>query len=319
MLYCNYTEFSAQFSKTYRINNGKQHNEFYHCGKYLKIAVQKFGTETRDGSINAFYHGIGEQLVFPKFIGGFGIGVSVQCPLSTSSSRVVAINFTNHNNGLVVEFGFVQKAMSKYFSVEWLSDYASESEYLFVQNYGYLKIDNVFDVKYGYEYGIVLQALEFISNMISPKQPMWRPLNINLYPKLKLMIIRLLKGQLSETLENVNKEKFNDCPGKHGLAKFKTEESGYGCSVCNDYGFRKGTLLYGCRECDYDVCVDTCMDWINGTSITTKILLSEYAKHIVNTYFNNQNKIFLNYIDFTQQSDGTTQLYVNETQTFSYP
>eukprot|EP01083_Nonionella_stella_P298485 1013088_1 len=36
MVYCNYTNLQYEFSKTYRINHGADHSQFYHLGKYLQ-------------------------------------------------------------------------------------------------------------------------------------------------------------------------------------------------------------------------------------------------------------------------------------------
>eukprot|EP01084_Bolivina_argentea_P000095 172_1 len=39
LFYCNFTLLQYEFSKTYRHNEGKDHNNFYYLGKYLKISV----------------------------------------------------------------------------------------------------------------------------------------------------------------------------------------------------------------------------------------------------------------------------------------
>eukprot|EP01083_Nonionella_stella_P295544 1004441_1 len=47
------------------------------------------------------------------------------------------------------------------------------------------------------------------------------------------------------------------CPGKHGLTRFRTPESGYGCDTrINHDGsrFPPNTLMFGCRVCNYDLC-----------------------------------------------------------------
>eukprot|EP01084_Bolivina_argentea_P287148 492679_1 len=97
------------------------------------MSIKEFGTPIHKGIVQSFYHGVAEKLLLPSYIGVDGI--LIYCPLSTSSSFQVAQNFTNHNKGLVIEFGtrFVHYS-AKYFSMSWLSDYASESEYLFIQN-----------------------------------------------------------------------------------------------------------------------------------------------------------------------------------------
>lgn len=44
-----------------------------------------------------------------------------------------------------------------------------------------------------------------------------------------------------------------DCPRKHGLTRFTAHHEGFGCDVC-ETSQSKGATLYGCRQCDYDVC-----------------------------------------------------------------
>eukprot|EP01084_Bolivina_argentea_P253001 424867_1 len=165
MVYCNCDQLQCELTKTYRLDEGKQHNEFFWFGKYLKISVHKFGTQIMDGSSDIkFYHGIGEQLLFPKYING-AVLIQPQCPLSTSASLEVAINFTNHNQGILVQFN---GRTSSYFSVSWLSNYANEQEYLFIQNaeFSGLNIENITDVNTGCEYNRILDALTVIDRMM---------------------------------------------------------------------------------------------------------------------------------------------------------
>eukprot|EP01084_Bolivina_argentea_P319351 553917_1 len=51
MFYCNYDRLQNELSKTYRESTDKfkNHKEFYHLGKMLKITVHKYGVEIRDG------------------------------------------------------------------------------------------------------------------------------------------------------------------------------------------------------------------------------------------------------------------------------
>eukprot|EP01084_Bolivina_argentea_P049301 90688_1 len=151
MIYCNFTQLQYKFSKTYRDKNGIQHNSFYHLGRCLQIAVHTFGQNIRDANVQKFYHGIGEQLLFPQYVGLYCDGISINCPLSTSSSLVVAMNFTNNNNGLIIEFTDIDYPnTTKCFGVSWLSNYGNESEYLFIQTgvtNGKLNINNIIDPK----------------------------------------------------------------------------------------------------------------------------------------------------------------------------
>ena len=43
------------------------------------------------------------------------------------------------------------------------------------------------------------------------------------------------------------------CPSGHDLLPYETPEDDFLCSVC-ECEFSMGTILYGCRPCDYDLC-----------------------------------------------------------------
>eukprot|EP01084_Bolivina_argentea_P189085 325293_1 len=101
MLYCNFDIFSFQFSETYRDHIYTKHGEFFHMGKLLKELILTYGTEIRHGSVEKFYHGMSKKLLLPEITGDLGKGVRIYCPLSTSQSYEVAINFANNNTGLV--------------------------------------------------------------------------------------------------------------------------------------------------------------------------------------------------------------------------
>eukprot|EP01084_Bolivina_argentea_P194573 333863_1 len=168
MVYCNYTELQYQFSKTYRQNDGDDHKHFYFVGKNLAYAVQKHGKYIQQDSVREFYHGIGEQLLFPEFISSrWGVGgVSVYCPLSTSAQFSVALNFANIK-GIVIQFegDCSYSKLSKHFSTTWVSDFPHESEYLFLQNQYPLHIRNIYNVSTGHEFKLILNALKIIEIM----------------------------------------------------------------------------------------------------------------------------------------------------------
>ena len=48
-------------------------------------------------------------------------------------------------------------------------------------------------------------------------------------------------------------ESIHNCPGKHRLNKFETEDGDYVCSRCKR-GLRMNEIAYGCRDCDWDLC-----------------------------------------------------------------
>eukprot|EP01084_Bolivina_argentea_P000914 1670_1 len=168
MIYCNYDELQFEFSKTYRCID--THDEFFHLGKTLKHVIHTFGVHCGDGNVHTFYHGVSEQLLFPHCIvdrAGFNPGICVRCPLSTTESFAVAMNFTNYNHGMIVEFGHLMTCAPKYFYVSWLSDYPNEREYLFMQNEGIdgLLVQNIINIKHGIEYKMIITALKKIEQI----------------------------------------------------------------------------------------------------------------------------------------------------------
>ena len=58
-----------------------------------------------------------------------------------------------------------------------------------------------------------------------------------------------------------------DCPGRHGLVAFEVVEDGWECDGC-DMAVPEGTVIKGCRTCDYDVC-EACAS--SGTMPTASV------------------------------------------------
>ena len=95
LFYCNLTELSYEFSKTYRRLSWNEtdsqlkqrHHNFYHFAKLLRETVEVFGSvlSNRDKSL---YHGIGGHLFFKKLIARF------YGPTSTTWELQVAHTFT---------------------------------------------------------------------------------------------------------------------------------------------------------------------------------------------------------------------------------
>eukprot|EP01084_Bolivina_argentea_P194369 333488_1 len=174
MVYCNYDSFQNKFSKTYRENDVRYHKNYYWIGQRLKQAVHVFGTEIQKSSVHSFYHGINKQLLFQQYIAQTDhdisrVGLSVQCPLSTSSASEVATNFAtlySDTSGLIVEFGGKSE---KCFSCDWLSDFGNEREYLFVQmksaSSSGVFIKNMTNAADGYHYETVLSAFQYFTNL----------------------------------------------------------------------------------------------------------------------------------------------------------
>eukprot|EP01084_Bolivina_argentea_P071624 130167_1 len=202
LIYCHYDNFEFVFSKSYRERAGMDHPNFYHFGKLLQECVLKFGTSIKDGNKKHFYHGINETLLLPQIIGDLCKGVSIFCPLSTSTALNVASRFTNNNNGLIIEFsGFRSKA--KYFKCSWLSDFA-EDECLFLQNKYPFQITNITDCKSGQSCKPVINALKTLETVMS--QDFVENENSILAKRNEMipLIIKIIKHQLSIQLPKEN-------------------------------------------------------------------------------------------------------------------
>eukprot|EP01084_Bolivina_argentea_P003298 6190_1 len=165
MFYCNYDVLSYKFSETYRKICADEkiesilsrHRNYYWLAMYLTEAVNWFGVPIGEGEVDTFYHGISEELLLPHLV----THTVIQCPFSTSSSLEVALRFTNHNKGVIVQLNKKDMSTARYLSCNWLSDFSNESECLFVQSDAALPITNIIRVKSGVEYSMILRPLKY--------------------------------------------------------------------------------------------------------------------------------------------------------------
>eukprot|EP01084_Bolivina_argentea_P197152 337897_1 len=212
MIYCNYTHLQYIFSKTYRENKGNNHCYFYFLGKYLKIALHHFSSKISNQTADTFYHGISRTVYFPQYINSDRTrGLSVNGPLSTSSSFEVACNFAQHA-GLIIELkqdshfqlrGYLiiqekhaySSLRGQSFSAAWLSNYPGEKEYLFAQNLSRLLITNIIELKTGYEYKYVLTATTLIHSCVNKEYNDSKHID----DKMQLFCQMVLEHQLAKT------------------------------------------------------------------------------------------------------------------------
>eukprot|EP01084_Bolivina_argentea_P293720 505228_1 len=195
MVYCNFDTLQYEFSRTYR-DNIDQHNEFFHLARFLKVGINEWaGTSISGGKVKQFYHGITEKLLFPDVTGQFATGVSFYCPVSTTSSLSVAMNFSNQGQGLIIEFGHGWKLNSaKYADVSWLSDYAAESERLFIAPQTPIQINNIFEPCTGYEFKSILKALAIADYIIHGSL-----LTEDISEEMQLLIVAIFAHQMSHS------------------------------------------------------------------------------------------------------------------------
>eukprot|EP01084_Bolivina_argentea_P305151 527144_1 len=250
LIYCNFDHLQTEFSKTYREQKGKKHTYFFYLGKNLKELVIDHGTAVKDGDIESFYHGIHDKLVPIQIVGDLGKGISIYCPLSTSGSFHVAANFTNQNKGIIMTFG--GSSMAKYFYAAWLSDFANEDEYLFLQNKQELQIMNIIECNSGTQYEDCLKSLKAIDSILHETHYYQRREGYNME-----YIIAIMKNQLSISLSD---KKW------HPLESL----SEYGQELISVYFQNKKTLSihYSVLEHNYSeifelVCLKNDCEWLN--------------------------------------------------------
>lgn len=82
-------------------------------------------------------------------------------------------------------------------------------------------------------------------------------------PKFKRVLTKV-KAAVKEEEEQARIEaakpkvgSIENCPGRHGLTRFLTNHNSYCCDTCRCY-VNIGSPMWGCRECDWDVCEGRC-------------------------------------------------------------
>eukprot|EP01084_Bolivina_argentea_P098738 177455_1 len=161
MVHCNFDTLNTKFCETFRNRDveANTHIQYYYLGMHIKMAIHQHGYHIKDNNISVFYHGIDKEFLFPSYLEN----IHMNFPFSTSSNFTVATRFAGPN-GLILKFGD-QFGYNKRFSVEWLSDYPFENEYLFMQNKYSLKINSITTVKNAAV--IEFKALQIIQNLIT--------------------------------------------------------------------------------------------------------------------------------------------------------
>ena len=91
LMYCNYTEASYEFSRTFRKISAiesdrvlkQRHSEVSIWGKLLREAIECFGEKVQERQdIKAFYHGVSREMVFP------GTSIKLNGPVSTTLGMI---------------------------------------------------------------------------------------------------------------------------------------------------------------------------------------------------------------------------------------
>ena len=171
LLYTNYTELSAEFSRTFRIISAKEtlkslkqrNREFWWWSKLLTEAVQLHGSSVQESQIKVFFHGINTEMLFTSFVSYFC------CPTSCSLHLEVALMFAHHDDGkgMVIQLSRDNDCSNlRYFNcVQW-SDFPGESEMLFFGSERPLKITSVTEISSGQVYDKFIKTFTILDYMI---------------------------------------------------------------------------------------------------------------------------------------------------------
>eukprot|EP01084_Bolivina_argentea_P151342 264173_1 len=261
MVYCNYDGLQSEFSKTYRVDGGKRHNNFYYLGKNIKISVhasKSIGPNCGCCGIHrTYYHGISQTLTFPLY----GIeqsdanvlnrrpGIHIHCPLSTSASIEVAISFATVK-GLLLEFTDNNSKHLRFspdpLSVAWLSDFANEKEHLYIQNMFKLQIQNIIEIETNCNYIFILKALKKISGMYN---------DYDSYDKETHMVTEVMNAIIKDRLSLTSSE-------YHSFGSL----SNYGRKICDVYFGETKQITIQCLQWDnlgFWIEIQTGYKWVN--------------------------------------------------------
>eukprot|EP01084_Bolivina_argentea_P293745 505283_1 len=257
MIHCGFDNLQFVFGKTYRENNGKNHNEFYWFARNLKIAVQQFGKKV--SRTCSLYHGINQPLVFSQYIGDvWNFGARIYCPLSTTSSKAIGIRFAGAN-GLLIQFGGDNWLSAKGFLCKWLSEFPAEEECLFVQMQSALKLYNIIDVKLGIEHVDIFKALNNMNKVIHFEDRDEEEYDTDYDSQLMMSLMKkIITDQLSSKIKSY--EAFESLRG-------------YGREICKAYFQNKNYIQFDYFKCKQQypfvihLLFHTDYNWINSVLI----------------------------------------------------
>eukprot|EP01084_Bolivina_argentea_P245929 411664_1 len=173
ILYTDWTELCAQFSKTFRKTNifeslssvKDRNSEFAVWSKTLRESIEYYG-QSRDGWYilqGPFFCGMSFVMPIPEF------NIRLCGPTSTSKQFAVAMRFGG-DKGMVIQLnndGDYQSDKLCAFNCSWLSNYNGEEEYLFIGGQHRIKIETIIDIKTNHNYAIFFKPFFLFDCMVN--------------------------------------------------------------------------------------------------------------------------------------------------------
>eukprot|EP01084_Bolivina_argentea_P145580 255139_1 len=197
LFYTDFTNLSAEFSKTFRRltqsesdeSVKKRHGQYANWGKYLREAVDCFGKRcdvlrapdikdmlfsmVQNGpGKSLFYHGLSCKMLFKKLSAQF-------CgPLSATLQYSIAVTFSNqgNGNGVIISIHPTSSALLTYFDCVPWSKFAYEQEMLFLGGLEPLQIIGMISVNDGMNYDKYCHTMGIFQEYVSRGLPSRLPI-----------------------------------------------------------------------------------------------------------------------------------------------
>eukprot|EP01084_Bolivina_argentea_P183658 316877_1 len=277
-IYCNFDVLQCKFSETFRKmhehetlpNVIKRHANYYHFARFLKETIEVFGIQYKFGGIKRMYHGINRKMVFDS------TSAFIYAPLSTSYEWTVAVNFCN-NSGLIVEF--VPDCNLKYFCCNWISQYPSEAELLFIGGHDKMHIVNITDSvgKYYTEY---CKSLRIIDDMTHGLFSWNDPTDFHRLNEIDTSSVALPKlSSLSQRTKKLCVVLIHEQLRKNGyqIESIYSNLNEYPLQLLHRMSLTKQTIKINWKAMNIDVLRDVDLKWSGGGYIGYSFLRSLFC------------------------------------------
>ena len=182
VLYCDYTEYSRDFSSTFRklsitesMEDVKKRNgAFAHQSRLFREIIEGFGIcgdkqklhfEYQDAvELGPFYTGLDRVLAIPEF------SIGLASPTSTSKHIEVSLNFATRQ-GIIIQLNNPKEVNNAnilpYFDASWLSRYPDEDERIFAGAPAQIKVESVTIIETKQNFKKVFESLFILDSIVS--------------------------------------------------------------------------------------------------------------------------------------------------------
>ena len=177
ILYCDFTSFCTEFSKTFRqvqvgehiATINRRNSRFYHTARYLRECVQYYGSwgaswgkNTNRREEGPFYTGMSFVMNIPEFT------IGLQGPTSTSKQKAVAVRFAG-DGGLVIKLNNSKgnSTVERFIDSSWISCYPEEDERIFFGSVYQLTLQTIIIIDSGKNYKQSIAAYSKFDQMLN--------------------------------------------------------------------------------------------------------------------------------------------------------